>query len=674
MASSNEPAVRRPELEGRSTVPSHVIHDVEGAGPIYAAVQAPGGRHYFSDEYHHRILVQEPTGYLWSIGGPGSGAGDFRHPRGLALLPAPWDEDARLFVCDAWNHRVQVFDGLGHFRFAFGCEGQAQGQFDVPSDVAIVRPEFAGEELDPDDGDGAFVAVADRWNNRVQVFDIHGVFVASIGSRPGETSASRGVAGAFVGWPFFRVGLNPTTPFPIRLEWRDPELVITSANGRDLPVDLAKALLPDFERWRRNASRLDLEFADRTLSRLPLPPRVAAGLRTALGTLLLDEGRLADAGRAWAVGWPADLGPEAAEEELQARVAVVAAAADRRPRRPPTRLMASLATRVSIERRRRARAELSASLDGERRRAPRHRDAAPEVSPTTRVQGRVGPADTLGELAARLAGIRGQDDPCASTVWTAPPGEGDLQQAAVNAAGQIAVIASGAPALWMLDRHGTPLARFALPSGTSPRGIASDGSEGWFVTDVQHGCVLHLDGCGKLVRRWGSKEAVTGTMRLPVAVAVLGGRVFVVERGNQRVEVYSTDGSALGGYPRLHAPAALLPEAERLWVAEWRHPGIRALDPTTGDVRQTLAHPDLVSPSAMARVGAMLVVADCFGRAIHGFDGEGRWLGRVWRTREAVFGRLTGLVGLADGVVAVDHDHGTLVRLGFPDGGHPWHE
>jgi len=231
-----------------------VIHDVGGAGPIYAAVRAPGGRRYFSDELHHRVLVEEPSGYRWSFGTPGEGAGEFRRPRGLALVPGTTLEETRLFVCDAWNHRVQVFDGLGRPRFAFGGFGCGDGQFDTPSDIVVVCPLFEGEEIDPAAPDaGAWLAVADRSNNRVQVFGLDGVLVGVIDGQQRPTVVHP--AAEMAGWPCFRPGIAPSMWFPVRLAWKAPSLEIVSANGAVTRVNLAVALLPDFETWRRAATR-----------------------------------------------------------------------------------------------------------------------------------------------------------------------------------------------------------------------------------------------------------------------------------------------------------------------------------------------------------------------------------------------------------------------------------
>ena len=49
-----------------------------------------------------------------SVGGKGVRTGQFDFPRGIAL-----SQDNKLFVCDSYNHRIQVFDTKLKFVFCF---------------------------------------------------------------------------------------------------------------------------------------------------------------------------------------------------------------------------------------------------------------------------------------------------------------------------------------------------------------------------------------------------------------------------------------------------------------------------------------------------------------------------------------------------------------------------
>lgn len=91
----------------------------------------------------------------------------------------PWgiccDRQGRIIVADRSNNRVQVFRPDGTFLFKFGSQGSEPGQFDRPAGIAA-------------DAQGRIV-VADKDNHRVQVFSADGTFVMAfgeMGSRNGQ--------------------------------------------------------------------------------------------------------------------------------------------------------------------------------------------------------------------------------------------------------------------------------------------------------------------------------------------------------------------------------------------------------------------------------------------------------------------------------------------------------
>ncbi len=93
---------------------------------------------------------------------------------GQFLRPAGLDFDrlGRLYVADSGNNRVQVVDPEGNFVAEFGVRGWRRGEFDNPSDVAI---NFQRTEL---------LYVADTDNNRIQYCDlVDRIFHVMVGSR-----------------------------------------------------------------------------------------------------------------------------------------------------------------------------------------------------------------------------------------------------------------------------------------------------------------------------------------------------------------------------------------------------------------------------------------------------------------------------------------------------------
>jgi DNA-binding beta-propeller fold protein YncE len=97
----------------------------------------------------------------------GTGPDMFDRPTGVAIAPT-----GDIFVSDGHNPnksnaaRIVKFSKDGHFIKTWGSKGAAPGQFDEPHDI------FIG-------GSQNRVYVADRRNNRIQVFDQDGNFIAA---------------------------------------------------------------------------------------------------------------------------------------------------------------------------------------------------------------------------------------------------------------------------------------------------------------------------------------------------------------------------------------------------------------------------------------------------------------------------------------------------------------
>jgi|GEM_PF-1587256 len=115
------------------------------------------------------ILVQgvyaEDPEYVFvtAWGSQGTGNGQFEMPSGIAV-----DAAGNVYVADTGNHRIQKFDAEGDFITTWGSKGSGNGQFIFPYDVAV---DSAGN-----------VYVADTGNSRIQKFDAEGAFIATWGS------------------------------------------------------------------------------------------------------------------------------------------------------------------------------------------------------------------------------------------------------------------------------------------------------------------------------------------------------------------------------------------------------------------------------------------------------------------------------------------------------------
>jgi sugar lactone lactonase YvrE len=125
-------------------------------GFVTDCVQDSRGNYYVA-EYgeHDRIQKFSPDRqFLFQWGSHGREPGHFMRPQDLAL-----DEQDHLWVADACNHRVQVFDATGgaaKLLQVWGEEGERPGQLRYPYDLLL--------------DDHGHVYVAEFGNHRVQKF------------------------------------------------------------------------------------------------------------------------------------------------------------------------------------------------------------------------------------------------------------------------------------------------------------------------------------------------------------------------------------------------------------------------------------------------------------------------------------------------------------------------
>ena len=117
-----------------------------------------------TDVGHHLVRKFDHEGTLLMTlgrqGMPGAGPDRFNQPTDVAVTPS-----GEFFVSDGYgNSRVVLFSKDGRYLKEWGTKGKGEGQFNLPH--AIV--------LDPD----GRIYVGDRENDRVQVFDPQGKFLA----------------------------------------------------------------------------------------------------------------------------------------------------------------------------------------------------------------------------------------------------------------------------------------------------------------------------------------------------------------------------------------------------------------------------------------------------------------------------------------------------------------
>ena len=86
----------------------------------------------------------------------------------------PWgvccDKNGNIIVADRSNNRIQIFDNNGKFVHKFGSAGSRNGQFDRPAGVTC-------------DNERGTIIVADKDNHRIQVFTQDGNFELKFGEK-----------------------------------------------------------------------------------------------------------------------------------------------------------------------------------------------------------------------------------------------------------------------------------------------------------------------------------------------------------------------------------------------------------------------------------------------------------------------------------------------------------
>jgi hypothetical protein len=251
-------------------------------------------------------------------------------PNRTRPIPPPQAPEVARFVCDPFQHQVHRLDASGQILDSFGEFGRARGQFDTPSDSAVVLPMFEEEDI-AGCSRAAFVAVADRLNNRVQVFELEGQFVTALGEFS-ETGANADRPGR-EGWPYFRLTPHPVLNEPVRLRWEAPFLHIVDAQGHTTQVDLAYSMLPVFETWLANATAPTLvsahhhfRFCVRHSEAMAEP---LMRLETALGDNWLRSGDIDAVTRLWSLSWPVGLSAGMAMTEAARREQLATTAAFR---------------------------------------------------------------------------------------------------------------------------------------------------------------------------------------------------------------------------------------------------------------------------------------------------------------------------------------------------------
>jgi len=152
---------------------------LEGFGrPTGLVFDQRSQRIYVTDTLAHCVKMYDRDGnFVGFFGHRGEAPGEFNYPSHLALA------GDRVYVNDTLNFRVQVFDLEGRYVNSFGDHGDSQGYFAHPKGIAALP--------------NGLVMVAEAVANRIQIFNNKGEFLlgfGTTGSQPGEFDMPTGIA------------------------------------------------------------------------------------------------------------------------------------------------------------------------------------------------------------------------------------------------------------------------------------------------------------------------------------------------------------------------------------------------------------------------------------------------------------------------------------------------
>ncbi len=119
---------------------------------------------YVVDTLENKVYAFRNKDAVFVFGGRGVKDGEFNFPTNIF-----WSEPGRIYVTDALNFRVQIFDSSGGFLGTFGHHGDGSGDLSMPKGIAADR--------------NGVIYLVDRLFDNVQLFNGNGDFLLTLGRR-----------------------------------------------------------------------------------------------------------------------------------------------------------------------------------------------------------------------------------------------------------------------------------------------------------------------------------------------------------------------------------------------------------------------------------------------------------------------------------------------------------
>jgi len=154
MSSFNLLGMSNLSLQGLSSSPTDYLSGIAAPVPSPPLLYPPKAH-----------IKRQKMIYHCKFGEFGILGGQFTEPSGVAVTP-----DNEIVVADTNNHRIQVFDKEGNFKFQFGEVGKRDGQLLYPNRVAVVA------------STGDIVVTERSPTHQVQIFNKYGQFMRKFGA------------------------------------------------------------------------------------------------------------------------------------------------------------------------------------------------------------------------------------------------------------------------------------------------------------------------------------------------------------------------------------------------------------------------------------------------------------------------------------------------------------
>jgi RHS repeat-associated protein len=138
---------------GRRATNYNNYGDLEFYGPMGIFVDVDLNRIYIADHEMEDIRVTDLSGNFIDRWGhytqSGSDPGEFHRPHDVVV-----DNQGDVFICDQYNHRIQVFDPDGNYLNSWGTNGSEDEELDFPTYMAIDKH--------------GYIYISDTYNDRIQ--------------------------------------------------------------------------------------------------------------------------------------------------------------------------------------------------------------------------------------------------------------------------------------------------------------------------------------------------------------------------------------------------------------------------------------------------------------------------------------------------------------------------